>query len=108
MYHDQFDPRDRRNQIVLRRLRQAEEQHQLCKRDILPLRDRPLLPRLPRHPYQPFFEEVQTDSEFAETVWISSESEGEDVPSGIWADPASIARPSSASLGAVSKARPAI
>ena len=92
VYHDQFDPRDRRNQIVLRRLRQAEEQHQLCKRDILPLRDRPLLPRLPRHPYQPFFEEVQTDSEFAETVWISSESEEEDVPSGIWADPASTAR----------------
>ena len=74
VYHDQFDPRDRRNQIVLRRLRQAEEQHQRCKRDILPLRDRPLLPRLPRHPYQPFFEEVQTDSEFAGTVWISSES----------------------------------
>ena len=108
VYHDQFDPRDRRNQIVLRRLRQAEEQHQRCKRDILPLRDRPLLPRLPRHPYQPFFEEVQTDSEFAETVWISSESEEEDVPSGIWADPASTARSSSASLGAVSKTRPVI
>ena len=34
VYHDQFDPRDRRNQIVLRRLRQAEEQHQRCKYDL--------------------------------------------------------------------------
>ena len=82
--------RDRRNQIVLRRLQQAEDQHQRCKSGILPYRDRPLL----RHPYQPYVQDGETDSEFAETVWISSESEEEETtdPSGVWADPVSSAR----------------